>query len=840
MPRLLLVDGHSSLYRAFYAIRAGLTAPDGTPTNAAYGFLRIQHKMLRELEPTHVAVAFDAGKETFRTRLDERYKAHRPPMPDELRVQVPITQEAVALLGLAVLAEPDVEADDVIGTLATRAEAEGFEVVIASTDKDLMQLVRDPHVAMWHTRLERLLDERGVEEVFGAPPARVGEVLSLMGDSSDNIPGCPGIGEKTAKELIARWGTVDDVYAHLEEVTPPRARKALAEHRDEVDLSRQLVKIRTDVTLAETLGALERRAPDEQRLAELYRRLGFASLLAELAPQPAAGAAPETPARTVRPAEAGALARAAGAAVALERGRLAVAIGADVVVAAAPDKELAEAIAPHLGEVWCHDAKRLLTALRDAGVAPAAVPRDTMLAGYLLAPGEATDLASVCARLHVAPPATDSAEETARAVAAAAPLLSKRLAEEKLDAVLETLELPLVPVLEAMERHGIRLDLPLLAELSTRLERSIADLEREIHAEAGGEFNINSPQQLAEVLFERRGLPVLRRTAKTKAPSTDAEVLAGLAAQGHRLPALLLEFREQAKLKSTYVDALPREVGADGRVHTRFNQAVAATGRLSSSDPNLQNIPVRSEVGREVRRAFVADPGQLLLTADYSQVELRVLAHLSGDPGLIAAFERGEDIHRATAALVFSVAPELVSPDQRRAAKTINFGLIYGMGAYALARELGVSNAEAQSFIAAYFERLPLVRAYLDGTKEHARASGRVATLFGRVRWISGLDSRNAQVRGNAERQAINAPVQGTAADLIKLAMIRLHAELAKRDLPARLLLQVHDELVLEVAEGAVQETGALVRTVMEGVARLRVPLSVDVASGASWAAAKG
>ncbi len=840
MPRLLLVDGHSSLYRAFYAIRAGLTAPDGTPTNAAYGFLRIQHKLLRELAPTHVAVAFDAGKETFRTRMDERYKAHRPPMPDDLRAQVPITQEAVALLGLAVLAEPDVEADDVIGTLAARAQADGFDVVIASTDKDLMQLVRDPHVTMWHTRLERLLDEHGVEEVFGTPPARVGEVLALMGDSSDNIPGCPGIGEKTAKALVERWGTVDEVYAHLDEVTPTRARKALSEHRDEVDLSRELVRIRTDVRLAETLAALERRAPDTERLAELYRRLGFATLLSELeAPERAPDPVPAE-ARSVLPAELGALLAAPGAAIALAAGRLAVAHGADVAVATCSAEQLGGELAPRMGGVWCHDAKALVAELRNAGVEPPAVPRDTMLAGYLLAPGEATDLAALCRRVGIAPPAADSPEESARAVAAVAPLLAARLAEEKLDAVLDEVELPLVPVLEAMERHGIRLDLALLAELSGRLERSLADLERDIHAEAGGPFNINSPQQLAEVLFERRGLPVLRRTAKTKSPSTDAEVLAELAARGHRLPALLLEYREQTKLKSTYVDALPKEVAADGRVHTRFNQAVAATGRLSSSDPNLQNIPVRSEAGREVRRAFVADPGQLLLTADYSQVELRILAHLSEDPALISAFERGEDIHRATAALVFSVAPELVSPDQRRAAKTINFGLIYGMGAYALARELGVSNAEAQSFIAAYFERMPRVRAYLDGTKERARASGKVATLFGRVRWIAGLDSANAQVRGNAERQAINAPVQGTAADLIKLAMIRLHAELAGRGLPGRLLLQVHDELVLEVAEDAVAEIGALVRSVMEGAAGLRVPLSVDVASGPSWATAKG
>ena len=840
MPRLLLVDGHSNLYRAFYAIRSGLSAPDGTPTAAAYGFLRMQHKLLRDLAPTHVGVAFDVGKETFRTRLDERYKAHRPPMPDDLRVQIPVTQEAVSLLGLTVLAEPDVEADDVIGTLAVRAQEAGFEVVIASTDKDLMQLVRDPHVKMWHTRLERLLDERGVEEVFGVRPSKVGEVLTLMGDSSDNIPGCPGIGEKGAKELIARWGTVDEIYEHLDEVTPTRARKALTEHRGEVMLSRQLIQIRTDVALSESLAALERRPPDPARLAELYQRLGFVSLLAELGPPRSEQPAIITPAREVGVAELGALLKTPGAAVALAPDRLAVATGTAVAVLAAPSAKLCKSLAPHLADVWCHDAKPLLAACRDQAVELPAVPRDTMLAGYLLAPGEATDLAALCRRYGVQPPTATDAVESARAVAAIAPELTRRLAEEKLDEVLRTIELPLVPVLEAMERHGIRLDLSILEELRGRLARSIADLEREIHAEAGGPFNVNSPQQLAEVMFEKRGLPVLRRTAKTKAPSTDADVLAELAARGHRLPALLLEYREQTKLKSTYVDALPKQVGADGRVHTRFNQAVAATGRLSSSDPNLQNIPVRTEMGREVRRAFVADQGQLLLAADYSQIELRVLAHLSDDPALHDAFTRGEDIHSATAALVFGVAPELVSPDQRRAAKTINFGLIYGMGAYALARELGVSNAQAQQFIEAYFGRLPRVRAYLEGTKEQARTTGKVTTLFGRVRWIAGLDSKNAQVRGNAERQAINAPVQGTAADLMKLSMIRLHGELTRRELPARLLLQVHDELILEVAAGAVDEVAALARSVMEGIAQLRVPLRVEIGKGSSWTSAKG
>jgi DNA polymerase-1 len=840
MPRLLLVDGHSNLYRAFYAIRSPLSAPDGTPTGAAFGFLRMQHRMLRDLAPTHVAVAFDTGGETFRSRLDGRYKAQRPPMPEDLRAQVPLTLEAVRLLGLAVIQQEEVEADDVIGTLAVRAAAQGFEVVIATTDKDLMQLVRDPSIRLWHTRHERMLDEAGVEDVFGVPPSQVAEVLAIMGDTSDNVPGCPGIGEKGARELIRRWGSVEDVYRHLDEVTPARQRTLLAEHRAEVELSRALVAIRVDLDLPLSPPDLSVGEPDRGPLATLYRRLGFSSLLAELgearAPGPVTAAA--SSAEVALEQAVAALESAARPAIALDNDRLAIADAERTWVVRDDPRRLAAALLPHLGRCWCHDAKSLIAALRSLHTAPVPTPNDTMLAGYLLAPGETVELAALCARYAVAPPAGPEPDRIAAAVAGLAAVLPERLGAEQLAPVYETLEKPLVPVLEDMERTGIRLDVEALAGLSNRLEASLGELERDIHAEAGGPFNVNSPAQLGEVLFERKGLPVLRRTAKTKAPSTDADVLAELAGRGYRLPALILEYREQAKLKSTYVDALPRQVAADGRVHTRFNQAVAATGRLSSSDPNLQNIPVRSALGREVRRAFVAAPGRLLLAADYSQIELRVLAHLSGDPNLRQAFAAGEDIHRATAALVFNVAPELVSTDHRRAAKTINFGLIYGMGAFALARELGVSNAEAQSFIDAYFARLPLVREYLEGLKRSARESGKVTTMFGRVRWIAGLDSRNAQVRGNAERMAINAPVQGTAADLMKLAMIQLHRALAARG-GASMLLQVHDELVLETESDRLEETRALVRSVMEGVAALDVPMRVDTGAGPTWADAK-
>lgn len=838
MKRLLLVDGHSNLYRAFFALKTRLSAPDGTPTGAVYGFLRMFHRMLRELDPTHVAVAFDTSRETFRTRMLESYKAQRQPMPEELRVQVPLVQKALELLGVTLLLTPDVEADDMMATLAEKAAGEGFEVVIATVDKDLMQLVRDPHIKLWHTRLERLLDEQGVAEVFGVPPAQVVEVLALEGDASDNIPGCPGVGEKTARELIRRFGSVAALYQHLPEVAPPRAQKALAENRELVELSRQLVELKRDVAVPLALEQLARRSPLPE-LADFYRSLGFASLLSELGQAPAA---PAPAASQLAPlgweALAAALSTAEVVACRLVDGRLF--LGCASGLASAPAAEAFGVLAPRWAEAWCYDAKALLSGLRDAGVAVDAPCQDAMLAGYVLNPGETVELSALCSRFRVPAPALATPEGELAALLALAPKLRQGLGAEGLLEVYEKLELPLVPVLEDMERVGVKLDVAFLQELSRKVAGLLAEREREIFQEAGGSFNINSPKQLADVLYSWKGMPVLRRTSKTRAPSTDADVLQELALQGFRLPALILEYRELAKLKSTYLDALPRQLGPDGRIHTRFNQAVTATGRLSSSDPNLQNIPIRSELGREVRRAFVAEAGKLLVVADYSQIELRVLAHLSGDPTLIAAFERGEDIHAATAALVFGVAPEHVTPDMRRAAKTINFGLIYGMGAYALSRELSVSQKEAQAFIDAYFARLPRVREYLEGVKEEARRTGKVRTLFGRVRHIAGLDSENANVRGNAERMAINAPVQGTAADLMKLAMIRTFEKLKAQGFPARLLLQVHDELVLEAEAEAASQVASLVKATMEGVASLAVPLKADVGVGPSWAEAKG
>ncbi len=841
MRRLLLIDGHANLYRAHYAMRGGLTAPDGTPTGAAYAFLRMLHRLLTELEPSHVGVAFDVGRVTFRTRLDERYKAQRKPMPEDLAVQIPLVKEALQYMAIPVLELPDFEADDVIGTLAYRAAEVPLETVIATADKDMMQLVRDPLIQMWHTRKERMLDEAGVEEVFGVPPRQVPEVLALMGDASDNVPGCRGIGEKGAKTLIRRWGSIEALYAHLDEVEPARARNALARHREEVLLSLELVRIRTDLEIPLDLDALERGGQDTGALAALYRRLGFDSLLAGLDLR-----ASDDPVAEVRTVPTLQLAAAGPGGLWIEEHHTAVAADGGIALAATDPGGAADALAGALHGAWSfHGTKTLLRILRDRGRRWREAPFDTELAAYLLDPGEPMALEAV-ARRHLptlpptpAAPSLEGAATAERALwtARLREVLEPRIEATPLGGVYRRIEAPLVPVLEAMERTGILVDRTVLDELSRRLEASIAELEREIHAEAGGPFNIASPQQLAEVLFEKKGYPVLRRTAKTRRPSTNVEVLQELAARGYRLPALILEYREQTKLKGTYVDALPRQIGPDGRIHSRFHQTVTATGRLSSSDPNLQNIPVRSELGREIRRAFVAPEEFVILAADYSQIELRVLAHMSGDAALLEAFRRGEDIHRATAAAVLGKAPDAVDAAERRAAKTVHFGLIYGMGAYSLARDLGITPAEAQQFIDRYFERFPGVRAYMDGLKEKARAEGVVSTLFGRIRRIANLDSPNANIRAAAERMAINAPIQGTAADIIKLAMI----EVARRleGTTARLLLQVHDELVLEVPEAELETVSATVRDAMEHVTELDVPLVVDMGSGPSWYEAK-
>jgi DNA polymerase I len=883
-PRLFLIDGYSNIFRAFYAIR-NLSNSQGQPTNAVYGFVTMLRKLLREQAPELVGVALDVSRKTVRSERYEEYKANRAPMPEELRAQVPWIRQALAAYRIPVLEQPNYEADDVLGTLADKAAAEGYDVVLVSADKDLMQLV-GPHVSLYHTGRDKLYDAAGVEEDFGVPPAKVADVLALMGDAVDNVPGVPGIGEKGARSLIAEYGTLEELLARAGEVSRKAYREGLEQHAEAARLSKELVTIHRDLPIPLEPAKLQHDPPDPEALRQLFTELEFFSLLDELG---AAGG--------------GELATAEEAASAAEWSERTAGLGAEVTLAAVGEDEpvgLAVALAdgeeaailfadfrrPGLRvaalasltgwiadggrELVGHDLKELLrladregSVVREGGAAARQAKLfDTMLASYLLRPaahGHSLEELAFERLGHKAltakdagwdrghqPPPGDArlfafAGERVALVARTAGAMRQELeaAGGALSRIYREIEEPLMPVLMEMEEAGILLDVPYLEAMSAELATELTRLETEIYAIAGETFNINSSQQLGAILFEKLAYPVLKRTKKTKSYGTGAEILEELAARGYPLPERLLPYRELSKLKSTYVDALPALVGDDGRVHTRFNQAVAANGRLFSASPNLQNIPVRTELGQRIRRAFVAAPGHLLLVADYSQIELRVLAHIAGEETLTAAFQAGADVHRTTAATVFGVAPELVTADQRRAAKTINFGIIYGMSAYGLAQNLHIPPKQAEAFITAYLARYPGVKRYVDETLAAAERDGRVATLYGRVRHFPDIQSKNYNLRENARRMAINARIQGTAADLLKKAMVAVARRLADEHPAARLLLTVHDELVLEVPRGEEDAVGALVKTEMEGVAELTAPLVVDVGWGESWYAAK-
>jgi DNA polymerase-1 len=890
-PLIALVDASNYLYRAFYAIR-GLTGPGGRPTNAVFGFAAMLRKLLETRKPDAVAVAFDRAERTFRHEMDETYKAQRAAMPDDLVPQIEDAKRLCRAMGLFVVEEPGFEADDLIGTLAEKAKGEGLRVEVASADKDLFQLVDGDRVAVWHPAKERLLDPAGVKELFGVPPEKVVDVLALMGDAVDNIPGVAGIGEKGARELIEAFGSLEGIYEHLDEVKG-RKRKALEEGKSDAFRSRELATVRRDAPVPEgpVLPTFRIPPPDDARTDELlafYDEMGFSKFRRELEAQTGAPPAVAPAAGFTWTEEAAAIAAFVERSRKAERTGLHVECAPGAPFPAAPlaaaavlpsGEGIAFPLSGHAAtdglaaltggdvEVVAHDVKRIFLAADALGIPPPARFFDAMLASYVVAPGlHAHDLAGDArALLDLPPDAVPGVKEVAGKEGLSSPeplgteaglsylaprarlplALADALAPElgaspALKKVLEEIEAPLVPVLARMEIAGIAVERGALAGLSKEFGERLGALEAKIHDAAGEDFNIGSPQQLGRILFEKLAYPSLRKTAKTKAYATGSDVLEELASLGTGpVPGLVLEWRELSKLKGTYVDALPAFIARDGRIHTRYDQAVAATGRLSSNDPNLQNIPVRTEAGRAIRRAFVAPKGRLLVTADYSQVELRILAHLSGDEELIDFFRRGEDIHRATASKVFGVPLEKVTPDQRRGAKTINFGVLYGMGPFALAAQLGVSRAEAKDFIAAYFERFPKIRTCLDTVLEKARATGGTETIFGRVRPIPGLDDRNHAVRANAERMAMNAPFQGSAADLIKRAMVALDAALAKELRSARLLLQVHDELIVECDAKDAGAAASLARRTMEGAASLAVPLTVDVGRGENWAEAK-
>ncbi len=863
-PCLYLVDGSSYIYRAFHALPP-LTGPSGVPTQAVYGFTTMLLKLLADVRPQYMAILFDAPGATFRDEMFAQYKAHRPAMPDDLRVQIPLIHQVVEALRLCKLSVAGVEADDVIATLVDRHGGRDVDCVVVTGDKDLMQLVR-PGVRLWDTMRGRWIDAAAVEARFGVKPAQVVDVMALMGDAVDNIPGVKGIGEKTAIALIRQFGGVDGVLARLPEVETMKLRGAkkvaerLRDGRDAARLSRALVSAKRDVQLSCVLDDFRVTAPDVNVLRPLFAQLGFQTLLRQLSEESPAAAADVKVARSaVQVAEEFARARAMGwlaLASVGDPGPVATTAARELVICAGDeqplrvsldDADLCRAAQQGLSEPGLefigHDLKRDLLRLAARGVSVGGRVFDVMIAAHLVDASATQDLEELAAAaLGVRVGAfRDGAEGAAMGVKTLHPLyehLRERLRELELGRLFDDVEMPLVRVLADIERHGMLVDVDHLRTMSAEFATRLDVLMGEIYRLAGGEFNINSPPQLRAVLFDKLGLPTRGVRRGKTGYSTDVDVLNRLATQ-HPLPGRILEYRNLTKLKSTYVDALPAAVNPiTGRLHTTLNQTVAATGRLTSSDPNLQNIPVRGEEGRRIREAFVAPPGYVLVAADYSQIELRVMAHLSRDPALMEAFRTGQDIHTLTAAEVFGVLPGTVSGEMRRVAKVINFGILYGMGPQRLANELGLRLSDAQRYIARYFGRYAGVRTYVQTVVGEARERGFVTTILGRRRAIPELRSAERGAAQAAERVAANTPIQGSAADLIKLAMIAIERRLARAGLRAAMILQVHDELLLEVAEPDREATCEAVREEMEGVMPLAVPLSVFMGVGRTWAEA--
>ncbi|MBC7259866.1 MAG: DNA polymerase I [Chloroflexi bacterium] len=921
-PRLVLLDGHALAYRAYFALPPNLSTRDGELTSGTFGFASMLLKVLQELKPDYIAVTFDVGR-TFRHDLSAEYKATRAKMPDELAVQMNRIRELVAAFNIPVFELDGYEADDVLGTLSRQAAEQGIETIIVTGDTDAFQLI-DDRVKVYTSGRQfsetKLYDEAAIVERYGLKPRQLVDFKSLTGDKSDNIPGVAGIGEKTAAQLLQKYGTLEGIYEHLDEIENKRVRTALEQGREAAFQSRKLVQIVRDAPIQLDLKACRVSNYNRDKVVALFRDLEFRTLLGRLPgeqrPEPAPAAALQMPlfgapeaATGGAPSTAGAsptgdyravdtpealrdlaqhLRQATGLAVDVETDST-VAMTAGLVGIALSDRqgvgyyvpvghkgatarnvrlaEVRKTLGPILADPaipkYAHNGKFDLMVLRNHGMDLSPIVFDTMIAEWLVDPASRNlGLKNLAwARLHadmtpitdligtgkgqismaavgveqVAPYAAADADMTLRLVAALEPELRSR----ELWHLFEEVEMPLVPVLARMEENGVALDLALLAEMSWDLAQRLGELEKEIYGWVGYEFNINSTQQLSDALFGKLGLPTngLRKTS-SGSYSTAVDTLETLKDK-HPVVNLILEHRQLSKIKSTYVDALPKLVNPKtGRVHTSYNQTGTVTGRLSSSDPNLQNIPVRTEVGRRVRNAFIAESGWTLIKADYSQVELRILAHVSQDPAMLEAFARGEDIHATTASAVYGVPLSEVTPELRRVAKTANFAVTYGVTGYGLAQSTGLSQEEAEQFIRNYFARFPKVKEYLERTKKVAAERGWVETLLGRRRYFPELKSTapmHAQARAAAERMAINMPIQGTAADIIKIAMVRLQKALDERGLRSKLILQVHDELVLEAPEAEVEETSALVKNIMEGALKLDAPLKVDIKHGCNW-----
>ncbi len=880
-PVLMLLDAMGFIFRAHYAPMDRLTSPTGMPTKVPYLFATMVRKLVKDWHPEFLGVVFDVSGPTFRDALFAEYKAQRPPMPEDLSVQLPYVRRLCEAMRLPILEKQGYEADDVIGALARQAAGKDLDIFIVTADKDMMQLVGGPVRVLNPSKADLIIDAEKVQEILGVPPEKVIDVMALMGDSIDNIPGAKGIGEKGARALIQRFGSVEAALDRAAEVEGKRYREALQQQREQVLLSKKLATIATDVPVSLDLEKLSRRDPDADALRALYSELGFGRLLRELAETaaPSETSTPSAGAKTDSNVDYATLDSPAALGKFLQsipRGQE-VALWLSIAPGGEEDEGFGSRVAaveisPRAGvarAVWLDEKGDMLGALREflsdasrpkivhdpklsellAGPV-AGIRHATQLYAYLLRPTTAKHtLPDVVAR-HLNAALSGAAGESADFLQRLAPPLRAEVEAQHLDKLYETMDLPLASILARMERAGVLVDPAALEKMSAAMETEIRSLQTRIFELSGSEFNVNSPQQLAEILFDKFNLTPSKKV-RAKARSTAAEVLEDLALT-HELPRLVLDFRELSKLKSTYSDALPKLIHPEThRIHTRLSQTGTATGRLASSTPNLQNIPVRTELGRQIRAAFVAPPGCVLLSADYSQIELRILAHFSQDPVLLDAFRRGEDIHARTAQEVFGAAPFAQTPEHRRAAKAINFGIIYGQSAFGLAQQLGIDQKEAAKFIAAYFERYRGVREYLDRTIDDVRQTGCTKTLFGRIRPIPEINSPQMSMRSFAERTALNTPLQGTAADLIKLAMIEIDKKLgaggqgsgvrekqaadSSIDSGARMILQVHDELLFEVREDALDALKALVKPAMENVHPLAVPLVVDLKVGPNW-----
>ncbi len=899
MKTLLLVDGSSYLYRAFHAIR-DLRSSRGEPTNAVYGVLNMLRRLHKDVPAEYSACVFDAKGKTFRDDLYPEYKASRPPMPDDLAVQIAPLKEAIVAMGWPLLEVEGVEADDVIGTLARQAEREGMRVVISTGDKDITQLVT-PQVTLVNTMSNETLDVEGVEKKFGVPPDRMIDYLTLVGDAVDNVPGVPKVGPKTAVKWLSQYGSLDEIVSKAADIGGAVGQN-LRDTLDWLPRAKELLTIKCDVPLPVQIGDLAPQPQDRAKLAELFDRFEFRTWRRELDGGETAAAAPvaaadDPPPRAQHPRDyetvltADALeawirrietsgltavdtettsldpmqAELVGISLSTEPGRAAY-IPVAHAYAGAPAQLSRDEVLAKL-KPWLENPQRAklgqhfkydMHVFANHGVQVAGVAHDTLLESYVLESHQRHDMDSLAQRIlsiktisydevtgtgakrigfeqvaveRAAEYAAEDADITLQLHRALHPRIAD---DDRLSHIYADIEMPAMQVLYAMECNGVLLDVKLLGELSAEFGEKMLDIEKRAHEQAGQPFNLSSPKQIQEVLFDRQGLEPVKKTPGG-APSTDEESL-GVLALDHPLPKLILEYRGLAKLKSTYTDKLPGMVNRrTGRVHTSYGQATAVTGRLASSDPNLQNIPIRTAEGRRIREAFIAPPGSQIVSADYSQIELRIMAHISGDESLLKAFAAGEDIHRATAAEIFGVDLAAVDSEQRRYAKVINFGLIYGMSAFGLARQLGIERAAAQQYMDRYFQRYPGVAEYMRVTREQARERGYVETVFGRRLWLPEIRASNANRRQGAERAAINAPMQGTAADLIKLAMIAVQHWLGEEKLESRLIMQVHDELVLEVPESELATVKSGLTRLMGGVAKLAVPLLVEVGAGPNW-----